>query len=124
MCSQIPSLCLVLSKSFLQLTRVDNGGTLLVLDSTAAGAGSLKSLDNVHGLLVSDLAENDVATVEPRGNNSGDEELRTVAGDIVSLIEFVVRSESAYVLGPALAMDSRPGRSWVSLKFSSANFSP
>lgn len=78
MCSQIPSLCLVLSDSFLQLTTVDNGGTLLVLDSTTAGAGSLKSLDNVHGLLVSDLAENDVAAVEPRGDNSGDEELRAV----------------------------------------------
>lgn len=124
MCSQIPSLCLVLGESFLQLTTVDNGGTLLVLDSTTAGAGSLKSLDNVHGLLVSDLAENDVAAVEPRGDNSGDEELRAVAGNTVSLIEFVARSGSAYVLGPALAMDSRPGRSWVSLKFSSANFSP
>lgn len=78
MCSQIPSLCLVLCESFLQLTTVDNGGTLLVLDSTTAGAGSLKSLDNVHGLLVSDLAENDVAAVEPRGDNSGDEELRAV----------------------------------------------
>lgn len=124
MCFQIPSLCLALSDSFLQLTTVDNGGTLLVLDSTTAGAGSLKSLDNVHGLLVSDLAENDVAAVEPRGDNSGDEELRAVAGNTVSLIEFVARSGSAYVLGPALAMDSRPGRSWVSLKFSSANFSP
>ena len=99
MCSQIPSLCLVLCESFLQLTTVDNGGTLLVLDSTTAGAGSLKSLDNVHGLLVSDLAENDVATVEPRGNNSGDEELRTVAGNIVSLIEFLVSYISYSCLG-------------------------
>lgn len=29
-----------------------------------------------------------------------------------------------YVLGPALAMESRPGRSCLSLKFSSGNFSP
>jgi hypothetical protein len=87
MCSQIPSLCLVLSWNFLELTGVDNGGTLLVLDGTTAGASSLKSPDDVHGLLVSDLAENDVAAVEPRGDNSGDEKLRTVAGNIISLIE-------------------------------------
>jgi len=30
----------------------------------------------------------------------------------------------AYVLGPALAMDRRPGRVCLMLKFSSANFSP
>jgi hypothetical protein len=30
----------------------------------------------------------------------------------------------AYVFGPALAMDSRKGRSCFSLKFSSGNFSP
>ena len=29
-----------------------------------------------------------------------------------------------YVLGPALAMERRKGFLWVSLKFSSANFSP
>jgi hypothetical protein len=31
---------------------------------------------------------------------------------------------STYVLGPALAMERRKGLLWVSLKFSSANFSP
>jgi hypothetical protein len=31
---------------------------------------------------------------------------------------------ATYVLGPALAMESRPGLVWVLLKFSSANFSP
>lgn len=63
----------------LQLTRGDNGGLLLVVDSAASGAGSLKSLNNVKGFLVSDLTEDDVAAVEPRGNNGGDEELGAVA---------------------------------------------
>ena len=110
--------------SYLQLTTVNDGGLVAGVDLARAGASSLKGLDNLHGLLVSDLAEDDVAAVEPRGDNSGDEELRTVAGNFVSLNRTIIRSGSAYVLGPALAMDSRPGRSWVSLKFSSANFSP
>jgi len=32
--------------------------------------------------------------------------------------------DDTYVLGPALAMESKKGLLWVSLKFSSANFSP
>ena len=63
----------------LQLTRLDNGGALVVLDSTAGGAGSLEGLDDVQGVIVSDLAEDDVAAVEPRGHDSGDEELGAVA---------------------------------------------
>jgi hypothetical protein len=66
-------------RNCLQLTRVDNGRALLVLDVAAARASSLKSLDNVKRLLVSDLAEDDVAAVEPRGDNGGDEELGAVA---------------------------------------------
>jgi hypothetical protein len=64
--------------SSLQLTAVDDGGTLGVLDGTAAGASSLKSLNNFHGLLVGDLTEDNVASVEPRGDDGGDEELRAV----------------------------------------------
>lgn len=110
----------------LQLTRGDNGGLLLVVDGTASGTGSLKSLDNVERVLVSDLAEDDVAAVEPRGNNGGDEELRTVAvkWPISDMMRVRMPWRVAYVLGPALAMDSRPGRSCFSWKFSSANFSP
>lgn len=59
--------------------RIDDGGLLGVLDGTAGGAGSLKSLDNAHGLLIGNLAEDDVAAIEPRGLDSGDEELRAVA---------------------------------------------
>lgn len=112
------------SRNSLQLARLDNGGTLAVLDSAAARASGLNGLDNVHGLLVSDLAEDDVATVEPRGDDGGDEELGAVAAEKIRRGQQAVRYVVTYVLGPALAMDRRPGRSWVSLKFSSPNFSP
>lgn len=65
--------------SFLVATAVDDGG----LDSGADGAGggteSLDLLDNVQGLGISDLAEDDVLAIEPRGDNGGDEELGAVA---------------------------------------------
>ena len=66
-------------RNCLQLTRGDNSRALVVLDVAAARASGLKSLDNVEALLVSDLAEDDVAAVEPRGDNGGDEELGAVA---------------------------------------------
>lgn len=48
-----------------------------LLASLAAGRSELlNSLDNVRSL--NDLAEDDVGTVEPAGDDSGDEELRTV----------------------------------------------
>jgi len=62
----------------LVLARVDNGGAGLVLDGTRARADSLEGLDDLHGLIVGDLAEDDVAAVEPRGDDGGDEELRAV----------------------------------------------
>ncbi len=68
----------------LQSTRVDDSGALVVLDSAGAGAGGLESLDNVQRLLVSDLAEYDVAAVQPGGNDGGNEELRAVAAPCVS----------------------------------------
>jgi hypothetical protein len=37
---------------------------------------------------------------------------------------FGIQKGRSYVLGPALAMDRRKGLLWVSLKFSSLNFSP
>jgi hypothetical protein len=111
--------------SSLQLTAVDDGGTLGVLDGTAAGASSLKSLNNFHGLLVGDLTEDNVASVEPRGDDGGDEELRAVAVTVsISAIINKTTLVVAYVLGPALAMESRPGLLCSKLKFSSANFSP
>lgn len=110
----------------LQSTTVNNGGAGVVLGGTAAGANSLEGLDNVQGLLVSNLAENDVAAVEPRGDNGGDEELRAVAVKVVSIAVCagIDDGRGTYVLAPALAMDNSPGLSCFSWKFSSANFSP
>lgn len=65
--------------SALQLARLDNGGLLVVVDLSGAGAGGLKRLDDIHGLVVSDLAEDDVLAVEPAGDDGGDEELGAVA---------------------------------------------
>jgi hypothetical protein len=62
----------------LQLTGLDNGRALAVLDSTAAGASGLKSLDNIQRLLVGNLAEDDVLAIQPRSDDGGDEELRAV----------------------------------------------
>jgi len=61
----------------LQGTAVNNGGARLILDLAVITAGGLEGHDNVHGVLV-DLAEDDVAAVQPRGDNGGDEELRAV----------------------------------------------
>jgi hypothetical protein len=111
----------------LKLTAVNDGGLLGVVDGTGAGANSLKGLDDSHGLVIGDLAEDDVATIQPRGLDGGDEELRAVAVRVMlaqagdcSLGWF----GSPYVLGPALAMERRPGRVCFLVKFSSANFSP
>lgn len=71
-----PSWCWVLS---LELTAVNDGGLLVVLDGTGAGASGLKSLDNAHRLVVGDLAENDVAAVQPGSLDGGHEELGAVA---------------------------------------------
>lgn len=111
-------------------TAVDDGGLGSGADGAGRGAEGLELLDNLHGALVSNLAEDDVLAIEPRGHNSGDEELGAVAmteqkkwnvsGDSR---ETTIRVET-YVLGPALAMDSRPGRVCLYLKFSSGNFSP
>jgi hypothetical protein len=60
-------------------TAVDDGGLDSGADGTGAGAEGLNLLDDLHGLLISDLAEDDVLTIEPRGDNGGDEELGAVA---------------------------------------------
>jgi len=60
------------------LAGFDDGGLLWVLDGAAAGAYCLEGLDDLEGLIISDLTENDVAAIEPRGLDSGNEELRAV----------------------------------------------
>ena len=68
-----------LEAHYLQSTRVDHGGALLELDGAGAGTSGLKSLNNIQGLLVGDLTEDDVAAIQPGGNDGGDEELGAVA---------------------------------------------
>lgn len=89
---------------------------------TTAATETLDFLDDLQGLLVSNLAEDDVLAVQPRGDDGGDEELRAVATSIsTSQLGQKVRT---YVLGPALAMERRPGFWCFKAKFSSGNFSP
>jgi hypothetical protein len=66
-----------------------------------------------------------VLAIEPRGDNGGDEELGAVAkkGEMLILL-YHCRQRATYVLGPALAMERRPGLVCLYLKFSSGNFSP
>tara|TARA_R110002060_G_scaffold2326_16_gene4001 strand:- start:756 stop:1001 length:246 start_codon:yes stop_codon:yes gene_type:complete len=66
-------------KANLQDTRLDDGWLLVVVDLSAAGSGSLESLDDSQGLLISDLTEDNVLAIEPAGDNGGNEELGAVA---------------------------------------------
>ena len=118
----------------LSRTAIDDDGWLRVasgvLRRAALRTGRLESSDDHLGLLIRDLAKDDVLVVEPAGHDGGDEELGAVPGAIVVSVESSKAAEprssasATYVLGPALAMDSRYGRSCLSLKFSSGNFSP
>ena len=47
-------------------------------DLAAAAASGFNGLDNFQGLLVGDLAKDDMFAVEPAGHDGGDEELRAV----------------------------------------------
>lgn len=110
----------------LELAAVDDGGLGLCGDGTGAAASLLNGHDGLHGLLISNLTEDDVLAIEPRGLLGCDEELRAVAVIERMLVtpfkSFL--SGVAYVLGPALAMERIPGPVWTRLKFSSANLSP
>ena len=66
---------------------LDGGDTILELGGTAGGAAELERLNNTDRLNVSNLAEDDVAAVEPRGHDGGDEELRAVAVGKMSATE-------------------------------------
>lgn len=71
-------------RKHLQLARLDNGWLLGEVNLAGAGASGLESPDNVHGLLISNLAEDDVLAIQPGGDNGGDEELGAVAEMYVS----------------------------------------
>lgn len=62
------------------LARVDDGRLLAILNGTAGRTGSLDALNDLEGLVVGNLAEDDVAAVQPGGHDGGDEELGAVAG--------------------------------------------
>lgn len=84
--------------------------TLLVLDGTRAGAASLNRLHGTDALEIAllDLAEDDVAAVEPAGDDSGNEELRAVgvwAGIGHGEEEWLVVGELEVLIGKLLAVD-------------------
>jgi hypothetical protein len=66
----------------LELTRLLDGDASV--DLARLRAKLLDSLDDLHGLVVSNLAKDDVLAVEPRGDDGGDEKLGAVAIDVVS----------------------------------------
>lgn len=81
----------------LGLARVDDGGLLAVLDGTAGRAGGLNGLDDTAALGIGDLAEDDVAAVQPAGDDGGDEELAAVAGErkkVNSCVQLMVKGEA------------------------------
>ena len=107
----IPILPSVILENRLQLTAVDDGGLDGRADGAGGGAESLDLLHDLHGLGIGNLTEDDVLAIEPRGDDGGDEELGAVAADAVSCLKRNFTSGSrTYVLGPALAMERRPGR--------------
>jgi hypothetical protein len=63
-------------------TSIDDGRLEVQLDLAVAGASGLERLDDLHALVISDLAKNDVLAIEPGGDDGGDEELGAVAADI------------------------------------------
>lgn len=69
----------------LVLAAFNDGGLGVGADGAGGRAESLNLLDNLHGLLVGDLAEDDVAAIEPRGDDGGNEELGTVARQSLSV---------------------------------------
>jgi hypothetical protein len=66
---------------YLLLTGLDDGRGVLVLDRARVAAASLDGPDDALGLgiVIGDLAEDDVLAVQPGGDDGGDEELGAVA---------------------------------------------
>lgn len=81
----------------LGLARVDDGGLLAVLDLARGRASGLKSADNLLGLLVGDLAKDDVAAIEPLSLDGGDEELGAVAAERRRLVRVWLTNKESKV---------------------------
>ena len=81
--THVPPFRLSLLLFQLSAAAVDDRGLDSRADRAAGAAKSLDLLDNLHGGIVGNLAEDDVLAIEPGGHNGGDEELRAVAeGDV------------------------------------------
>lgn len=63
----------------LLLSRGGDGGLLVELNLATVITGGLDGLDNSERSVISNLAEDDVLAIEPRGDDGGDEELGAVA---------------------------------------------
>lgn len=70
----------------LELAAVDDGGGDLGRDFAVAGARGLDGADDGHGLVVCDLAEDDVLAVQPAGDDGGDEELGAVTASTLDCV--------------------------------------
>jgi hypothetical protein len=86
---------------------------------------SLQVLNLAHNALaVDDLAVDDVLLVQMWRGDGRDEELRSVGASLTSAIILRLFSRPSHSPGPAFAMLSKNGLSWIFSKFSSSNFSP
>lgn len=61
-------------------TTVNNGRLDTGVDGSTTRAKGLDFGDHLHALGISDLTEDNMLAIEPRGDNGGDEELGTIAG--------------------------------------------
>ena len=109
-------------------TTVDDDRLELILHLSRTAAGALQGLHHSHAVsFFFHFTKDDVFAVEPGGLYGGDEKLGAVPETRVSLFIRSSYTEGvvpAHVFGPALAMERRPARVCLRLKFSSANFSP
>ena len=108
-----------ISLSRLLLTTLDDRWrTLLVLDATTARTASLDALDgsDAASITIRNLTEDDVAVVEPRSDDGGDEELRAVgvrAGVGHAEHEWLVVGELEVLICELLAVDGFAARALV-----------
>jgi hypothetical protein len=104
----------------LELSALGNLDSLHRLVAAALGH-VLNLVDDLVAL--KNLAEDNVAAVEPAGHDSSDEELTPVRVFSVEVVSICIAG-SVGVTYPELAMLRRPLRVCLSLKFSSGNFWP
>lgn len=99
-------------------------GNLDCLDRLVARAlgDVLDLLDDVVAL--EDFTEDDVAAVEPAGDDGGDEELGAWSKSVTIRNSTALQCDLPLVSLPLLAMLKRPLRVCLSLKFSSGNLAP